>query len=121
MIPYQRASALNRRISQVPLSSSGRSHLSTSLTFAFYSSRPDHFKTKSELKSAWLSAVSQWREFASAAGVRDINAAEVEPALDFRQTGTSLSKLGDATKEEDLGSSRRATRYAGRENNPRTF
>jgi hypothetical protein len=42
-------------------------------------------------------AVSQWREFASAAGVRDINAAEVEPALNFRQTGTSLSKLGDAT------------------------
>ena len=57
MIPYRRASALNRRISQVPLSSSDRSHLLTSLTFAFYSSRPDHFKTKSELKSVWLSAI----------------------------------------------------------------
>ena len=66
-------------------------------------------------------AVSKWREFASAAGVREINTGEVEPALDFRQTGTSLAKLGDATKEEDLGSSRRATRDAGREDNPRAF
>ena len=34
-------------------------------------------------------AVSKWREFASAAGVPEIKAAEVESALDFRQSGTS--------------------------------
>ena len=71
-------------------------------------------------------AVSKWREFAqrefaSAAGVPEINAAEVESALNFRQTGTSLAKLGHAKKEEDRGRSRRALRDAGREDNPRAL
>ena len=66
-------------------------------------------------------AVSKWREFASAAGVPEINAAELESALNFRQTGTSLAKLGHAKKEEDRGRSRRALRDAGREDNPRAL
>ena len=66
-------------------------------------------------------AVSKWIAFASAAGVPEINAAEVESALNFRQTGTSLAKLGHAKKEEDRGRSRRALRDAGREDNPRAL
>jgi len=43
-------------------------------------------------------AVSKWREFASAAGVPEIKAAEVESALNFRQSGKSVATPGHPKK-----------------------